>query len=228
MLIINLETCSSTQSYLKDMLVSNEKRTHERILVTAKNQTSGRGRGNKDWKTFDHAICMSCLLPATIPFTLNPLKIGALVANFFSKKFELEIRLKWPNDIIDSNGKKVGGILCQLHKNKILAGIGINLFANPEYEKQPFICSGLQINQDILNKNEITLELYEYLIENYLLRFSIENYHELCCHMEKGVEIKDEFSSTEGIFKGVTDQGEALIYNDGKMSKVLTGSLIIR
>jgi len=56
------------------------------------------------------------------------LEIGLITISFLKNKFNKDLFLKWPNDILTSDGKKCGGILCQyIDKSTIVVGLGINL-----------------------------------------------------------------------------------------------------
>ena len=163
MLHINLETCSSTQSYLKEEIQKDPSCLQKDVIVTTKNQTSGQGRGENKWHHFPKAISMSCLLPQISPVTVAPLQVGLLISKFFEAKFDKKIFLKWPNDLMTIESKKVGGIICQLEKERIIAGIGINLFKNTDYSKMQFQCDGLDLKDNNIHTVDLSLDLYQYL-----------------------------------------------------------------
>ena len=91
MLHINLETCSSTQSYLKELIQKILTKKDQDIIVTCANQTEGKGRGENSWHNLKGAIAMSCTLSAGESVTTMPLKVGLLISNFFKEKFEKDI-----------------------------------------------------------------------------------------------------------------------------------------
>ena len=72
MLHINLDSCSSTQTYLKEFLENNNKNHEKRILVTSKEQTEGKGRGENSWHHFPGNLAMSCLIKANDQLTSLP------------------------------------------------------------------------------------------------------------------------------------------------------------
>lgn len=227
MLHINLETCSSTQSYLKEQLENDKNLFLKNILITTKHQTNGVGRGDNRWHHFDNAISMSCLIPAEKPFTTAPLKVGLLLTKFFKKNYNQNILLKWPNDLMTLENKKVGGIICQLLGDKILVGIGINIFKDKKHSEMEFKCDGLGLKKDSVKADDLAKEIYTYLLENISKRFSLDEWNSTCSHFNKKVEISDEFESNSGIFLGISEIGEAIISNDGSLKKILTGSLFI-
>lgn len=102
-------------------------------LVTADEQTAGRGRFQRTWKspsgqnlsaTFCFFLSNSNINIGNIP------QILAIAASQVMEVLDLSPKLKWPNDIMIS-GKKVSGILCEtLQTNGLLCvvlGIGINV-----------------------------------------------------------------------------------------------------
>jgi BirA family transcriptional regulator, biotin operon repressor / biotin---[acetyl-CoA-carboxylase] ligase len=106
------------------------------LLVLAKGQTAGRGRGANRWLTADGALTFSLVLEAPaerLPMRNRPqvaLVAGVAVAEALSSNVPRQlIQLKWPNDIY-LNGRKLGGILCESipgWADRFVVGIGINI-----------------------------------------------------------------------------------------------------
>lgn len=99
-------------------------------VVTASAQTAGYGQRGRAWTSEPgRGLYVSCLLPfPTTPFHL-PFVVGlgchdALVA------LAPDVRLKWVNDLV-ARGRKLGGILIELSGRHAVAGIGINMRAQP-------------------------------------------------------------------------------------------------
>ncbi len=100
---------------------------------TALRQTAGRGRRGRAWvdlsgrQVFVSVLHHSRLQPAQLAgLTLD---VGSAVADVV-RRLGLPAQLKWPNDIL-LDGKKVGGILCELidlpHCHAVVVGLGMNL-----------------------------------------------------------------------------------------------------
>ena len=99
----------------------------EPIFVTSFFQEKGKGTSNREWLNADQAIACSLALfeeQIKIAHTLIPLVAGFAFVKVFQ---DIDLTLKWPNDII-FNEKKVGGILVQKVEDKICIGIGVNYF----------------------------------------------------------------------------------------------------
>ena len=99
----------------------------EPIFVTSFSQEKGKGTSNREWLNADQAIACSLALfeeHIKISHTLIPLVAGFAFVKVFQ---DIDLTLKWPNDII-FNEKKVGGILVQKVEDKICIGMGVNYF----------------------------------------------------------------------------------------------------
>jgi BirA family transcriptional regulator, biotin operon repressor / biotin---[acetyl-CoA-carboxylase] ligase len=92
-------------------------------LVTATEQTAGRGRQGRVWTTQPGAaLTMSMILRDPPP--LLPLIAAVAVAESCGD----EARIKWPNDVL-LGGRKVAGILAEgrPHEGWAVLGIGVNV-----------------------------------------------------------------------------------------------------
>ncbi len=129
--IIELDTIDSTNTYLKQAK-TNE--LSEGTIVTAKYQTGGRGTKGRSWfGTYDKNIYMSILTKPKVKLEhLSKLSLYAGVALFLTlKDFDVNTKIKLPNDIY-LNNKKLAGILTETSINNgvveyAIVGIGINI-----------------------------------------------------------------------------------------------------
>jgi len=107
----------------------------EGALVLADEQTAGRGRLGRKWRTpRGSGIAMSLIMrpsqlegPALGAIGL----VGALATIDALEGLELEPRLKWPNDVL-LQGKKVAGVLAEASwtgstLDYVVLGIGVNV-----------------------------------------------------------------------------------------------------
>ena len=95
-------------------------------LVTASEQTAGRGRQGRTWVTpAGTAIAASLILRAFDE--LLPLRAGLAVADLAGAA----ARVKWPNDVL-LDGRKVAGILVEARMPEwAVVGIGVNVRGVP-------------------------------------------------------------------------------------------------
>ena len=104
-------------------------------VFTADHQSAGRGRLDHKWLSPPgENLMMSAVVdvagaePAEV--ATFPLVVGLAVADALSTQVA-EIRIKWPNDIIHAppgqGFRKISGILCERHGDRVVAGIGVNV-----------------------------------------------------------------------------------------------------
>jgi BirA family biotin operon repressor/biotin-[acetyl-CoA-carboxylase] ligase len=92
-------------------------------LVTAREQTAGRGRQGRAWSA-PPGQALLCSLILREPPRLLPLAAGAAVAATVGAR----ARVKWPNDVL-VDGRKVAGILVEarFQEGWAVVGMGINV-----------------------------------------------------------------------------------------------------
>lgn len=102
--------------------------------VIAEGQTAGRGRRGRGWSSPPmRSILMSIVFRSRRheDASTMPLRIGLGAIRALHAATRLDVRIKWPNDIVLTDGAKVGGILCEgATKGRsawLVAGIGINV-----------------------------------------------------------------------------------------------------
>jgi BirA family transcriptional regulator, biotin operon repressor / biotin---[acetyl-CoA-carboxylase] ligase len=97
-------------------------------LVTAGEQTAGRGRQGRTWTAPPgRALLLSLVLRVEAP-ALIPLQAGVAVAETVGDA----ARIKWPNDVL-VEGRKVAGILAEGRPQEgwAVLGIGVNVALRP-------------------------------------------------------------------------------------------------
>ena len=124
--VLCFEALPSTNLKLKEMLLSGD--AERETLVTAREQTAGRGRLGRSFFSPGGGLYMSFCLrerdaEAAAGYTPVAAAAVCLVLEEMTGKPFL---IKWVNDIY-LNGKKVCGILCERVKDWVICGIGINL-----------------------------------------------------------------------------------------------------
>jgi BirA family biotin operon repressor/biotin-[acetyl-CoA-carboxylase] ligase len=106
--------------------------------VIADRQTRGRGREGRRWSDKPGmSLLMSVVLRAdgSADPTTVPLRTGLAVARAIEQLAGIEMRIKWPNDILSIDGRKIAGILCEgaagASSAWLAAGIGVNVSQKP-------------------------------------------------------------------------------------------------
>ncbi len=107
----------------------------EGTIVTAEQQTKGRGRFGRSWHSpAGLGIYLSIILRPKFPPERAPgvsLMTALAVADTIARHCKSQVQVKWPNDIL-IGGKKTSGILTELsaergHIDHLIVGIGINV-----------------------------------------------------------------------------------------------------
>ena len=130
--IVYFKETDSTNTKAKDLAVRG---APEGTLIISEKQTKGRGRKGRNWfSPSQQGIYISLILRPTIPPSEAP-KITLLtvvaVAETMLSLTQLEVSIKWPNDIL-VNGKKIAGILTEISTEMdaidyIVVGLGLNV-----------------------------------------------------------------------------------------------------
>ena len=122
-----VDTIPSTNTYLKE----NSDNYKDKSCLIALEQTSGRGRYDRVWKS-DNDIIFSLLLKENGNYQITvPLAVcyGLLDLGF-------QTTIKWPNDSYLNDEKLVGILIEDVFRDKFVSsviGIGINLTDKPSY-----------------------------------------------------------------------------------------------
>lgn len=109
-------------------------------LVTAEEQTAGRGRQGRPWITRPgSAVAWSVLVRESVkvPGTL-PLQVGVGVCEAVEELGGEDVKMKWPNDIW-LGGRKCSGILVEARPQNgwAVIGVGLNLsIADHEFPEE--------------------------------------------------------------------------------------------
>jgi BirA family biotin operon repressor/biotin-[acetyl-CoA-carboxylase] ligase len=114
---MRLDRVSSTQDVARDELKDLP------LLVLARTQTAGRGRGGAAWMTADRAVAASLAFHHDVDES-RPL---SLMAGLAAVRSTSNTSLKWPNDVVIDESK-VGGILVERSEGTTVIGVGMNLW----------------------------------------------------------------------------------------------------
>jgi BirA family biotin operon repressor/biotin-[acetyl-CoA-carboxylase] ligase len=226
---ISLPSVDSTNTYAKALI--SDKKPPEGTLVTALEQTAGRGQSGSRWQAEPGQnltasyILYPTFLSADKQFFLN-MAVSLAVRELCEEITSEEIRIKWPNDIYHRN-KKLAGILIEntISGSRItssVVGIGLNVnqtdfdpgLPNPTSVKQ--ITSEELAVESILPKLNIYMEKYylqlrqlhfNFLDKGYMVH--LYRYHQTASYKKNGQVFRGEIT-------GVTREGKLIIESNGK------------
>lgn len=169
-----LTDCHSTNQTALTLLRSGDAK--EGTVILTYNQTQGKGQRNNRWHskpglnlTFS-MIFTPDFLSVDQQFLLN--MAIALGVQTEMCRWVNGISIKWPNDFLSAEGKKIGGMLIEnkIFRNQIVAsvaGIGVNI------NQHEFPVSNATSLANLTNKTYSLVQLLETLlvsVEKYYLR----------------------------------------------------------
>lgn len=214
-------------------------------LVVADRQDSGKGRRGRGWvMPAGIAIAMSIVLkpeklqPANAP--ILTLVSALAVVRAIGRQTELQVGIKWPNDIV-IHGKKVCGILTEMstqidYINHIVVGIGINVH-NEQFPEELsdratslYLESGAHYNRAALV--EAVCEYFEYYYEIFMRTQDLSGlqaeYDSFLVNKDRQVRILDPLGEYDGTARGINPRGALLVETPDGIRAIDSGEVSVR
>ena len=103
-------------------------------VIVVEEQTAGRGRDGRTWRSPAGGVWLGMLLRPPLPFPgALPLRVGLVLADVVDEFVGRPLpraRLKWPNDVLVDD-RKVAGILCEGRwQGEALQWLGVGIGIN--------------------------------------------------------------------------------------------------
>ncbi|MGK9368928.1 biotin--[acetyl-CoA-carboxylase] ligase [Melioribacter sp. Ez-97] len=237
----NFVYCDEVESTNDLLLKSKDFNQHGTVLL-AEYQTHGKGRKNREWiSNSGQNLTFSILLKQNYPekkINLINLLSSLSVAQALENLYQLNVELKWPNDVL-VNKKKIAGILLESTSKgkkieKLVVGIGINVnqpnFPG-KFEIQPTsirkefksIVSRERLLSEILN-------LFENLLETAFEKPEkiLNDWRERCKMIGEKVKIIQDKRTVVGVFDDIDDDGYLILKTTDKLEKIHYGDVSLR
>lgn len=214
----------------------------------AREQTSGRGRRGRYWSSPKDSGCYVSILlrPDIMPSdaAMVTLIAGLSLAKTLNQLYDINAKIKWPNDIIIQE-KKVAGILTEMSAeiervNYLVIGIGLNVSQQAFSSELSSIATSLEMasNQGTIDFNRhkyiqtLITEFMHYMERFFQIRdlsFIKKEYENLCLNVKGDIRVVGNKDSYIGIGQGITNQGELLVLTPaGDTMKVNSGEVSVR
>ena len=178
------------------------------VIISAKRQTHGRGRLDRNWISMEGNLMFSIVLPQSwvrLPMLLPACCAIAVREAIYPNN---SILFKWPNDVLiaeNENPKKCCGILIEKYGDFYIIGIGINVEFAPEGNTVfPAACLK-QYSIEIQDEEKIFQNLLPLL--NKSNKEIVSKWQESNFFQNKSVKINE----IEGIFNGVDENFNAIV-----------------
>ncbi|MEN8193675.1 MAG: biotin--[acetyl-CoA-carboxylase] ligase [Bacteroidota bacterium] len=235
--IIYDEVNSTNEQLLSDENIKN----HGTVLL-AENQFVGRGRLGRKWLSEkDMSLTFSILLNEDItPDKLNLINLGAslAVAKSLENLYQLDVHLKWPNDVLISN-RKISGILVESTskgKNIERAVIGIGINVNQPAFEGKFMMTPTSIRREFGKPvkrerliSEILNEFEEIITQiNKKQEVVLDAWRSRCNWIGEKVKIENVEESIFGIFENIDSDGFLLLRQKDGTKKIINGDVSLR
>lgn len=224
-----LKEVSSTMDVAKKLA----KRGEEAIVI-AETQTSGRGRLGRRWYSQRGGIYFSIILrPRIGPAHAQIINLMAAVsvARAIRSLFNLEAKLKWPNDVL-IRGKKVCGILAEMEAEMdvikfVNLGIGINANNPISLYEEGATSIKEELGRDISRKELLMCVLNEIEKRRSLLgKEIISEWKALSSTINKKVRIIMQDEVVEGEATDIDTDGALILRTDKGIRRIIAGDCI--
>lgn len=105
-------------------------------VISANNQTNARGRNHSHWISSEGNIAITIALnpklDAQLVSQISYIAGIAVLESILTLNRNIDIKLKWVNDVLIREKKVAGIIIEKIEHNFLLVGIGINIHSTPE------------------------------------------------------------------------------------------------
>ncbi|TCS84160.1 biotin--[acetyl-CoA-carboxylase] ligase [Tepidibacillus fermentans] len=213
---------------------------HGTVVITDE-QTEGKGRLGRTWfSEKGKGIWMSFILRPSFAYH-QALQItlftSVVLANTLKKLYQRNFLIKWPNDIY-INGKKVSGILTEMHGEQdqihyMIIGIGINTHQITFPENLKEIATSIQQETGYIPKRIELIQHFFTEFEQDYSRFEGEGfmpfykqYNDALYGKGRRIQLKQVNQQIEGTIMCIDSNGYLILQeDDGKEAKVVSGDI---
>lgn len=236
--IVLFEETESTNSYL---LRLPREEADEGLVAVAEHQSAGRGRHGRGWLAPPgrNLLFSALLRTRTVPGSLLTLAAACSAVETLGSR-NLDVEVKWPNDIVHE-GRKLGGVLCEVTlepegSNRMVLGMGLNV--NLTEDSLPSDIASRATSVQILaghsvNRNQLLAEIlncldkhWQNLVQgkrNPLLEFARER----CETLGHAVRVQQGQEVVEGIATDLDENGALVVrLANGALRTLAMGEIV--
>lgn len=203
-------------------------------VIVAKEQTKGRGRFKREWNSSKGGVYMSIIVGVEIKKAKFLTLLAAIaVQHSLVKLYNIDAKIKWPNDIM-LNDKKLCGILTESQVSgqeaKMIIGIGINTNNIIRSELSAIAISLHESGFDVDNE-ELIRELVDEFSDLYEKahddpQFVLKEWKRLSYTLGKRVHVLTQQDEFFGYAVDIDDECNLIIEkDDGKKERIVEGDI---
>ena len=197
-------------------------------VITAAQQTGGRGRYGRSWESPTGNLYLSAIVPDFGErSSLLAFVAGLAVAEALS---DFHVRLKWPNDVLLNGGKLAGLLLERRDDGCIIIGIGINIVSCPTTNMlYQTACLNGELTVSVAQEKVLTaLSHYLAIFEEQSFEPIRQRWLSLAIGLGKSIKVNLPQKTLTGIFKELTPQGELVLETPDKIvHKITAGDVFL-
>ncbi|MBQ4527545.1 MAG: biotin--[Clostridia bacterium] len=217
---------------------SKECEPHHGSVICAREQTDGRGRLGRSWQSRSGGIYVSLMLdPAKTKQSLQLMTLVCALGIQRALSRYLPCFIKWPNDIVSKDGKKLCGILTKIDfidgkSGYINVGIGINANTEGFSQELKYAASVKQLIGEEVDENEVLCTVF--LEIERCLKYDdskiLDEFSAACLTLGAHVKaIYTDGKTFEGICRTIGSDGSLVIEkDDGTTVRVCSGEVSVR
>lgn len=212
----------------------------EGVAIVAEEQASGRGRMGRTWTSPAGVNLMVSTglrprLSADDAWGLGP---AAALAARRACSSVAPIGLKWPNDLVAGDGRKLGGLLVEVASEAdrvrhAVIGIGINVNWRPEEmpaELQAAATSLCAVAGESVDRVELLRLLLEALDAELSAleagRSPLPRYREACGTLGRAVTVDTPTGRIDGFAADLDERGALVVETGGRRVSVPSGEVV--
>jgi len=211
------------------------------VVLIAEHQSAGRGRLGRTWVAAPRAqLAFSVGVDASAVPTERwgwlTLATGIGVVDAVAKHTGVQVRLKWPNDVL-ARGAKLAGILAEVASPApvVVVGVGLNVTLSSEEAGQPTATSLFDLGAEAPDRDrlangllvELSARIADWRAGEGAAAGLAADYHDRSATIGMQVRVVmpggDELTGTA---VGVDDQGRLVIDSEGRTSTVSAGDVV--
>ena len=214
----------------------------EGLVVVAERQLKGRGRLSREWFSPKGGLYLSILLKPKIQPQMVPclsLLGGLAVCETVRSLYQMDAKLKWPNDVV-YGGRKLSGVLVEASIEQdlihyVILGIGVNLnLDKPDFPPslRKTACSVKMVLQRQVSRPEFARNLLRKIDYWYDVLHKkgsepiIEAWVKLSSTIGKLVKVRLPGGSLTGIAETLDEDGALILKTpNGNRVKVYAGEV---
>ena len=211
---VRLEQTDSTQRVARELA---EQGVPDGTVVIADAQTAGRGTHGRSWSSPPgQNLYATAILRPSVPLAqaaLLSLRFVALLAQRLNGLLpDAPVRVKWPNDLVTIEGKKVAGILGEMesrdnHIRYVLLGVGLNVNQLSFPTELPNATSLALLGGGPLEREGVLETLCAALAEGPLLPHGLDLWRSLSHTLGRQVRVGE----VEGLAEGLAPDGALIV-----------------